>query len=157
MTSPRRRRAGALAVALAIGATPALAGCGSEVNLRPTTLIGRSASATTVLVAAGAENAVAGALTRYAGTRESGFLYGTGSPDDIATTVKNGRLIDMVVLPAGPGLDRVEDELLKPASRFGRVGSTTYYLGAVTSKALAFITWLSSRPGQVALRANGVR
>jgi hypothetical protein len=146
-----------LAVVLATGAAPALAGCGREADLKPTTLIGRSSVATSVLLDPAVEKVMAPTFKRYVNGRKRGFRYGAGSPDEIASTVKNGRLIDLVILPAGPGLDRVENELLTPPTLLGTVGSTTYYLGAVTAKALPFVKWVPSPAGRATLRANGVR
>jgi hypothetical protein len=153
----RRRAAVALAVALAVGGTPALAACGRQADVKPVTRVGRAAPTTTVLVDPVAEQALAANFKKYARGRKPGFRYGAGSADDIASTVKHGRPIDMVVLPEGPALDRVEDELLEPATLLGTIGATRYYVGAVTSRALPFTAWVLSPNGRATLRANGVR
>lgn len=149
---PRARRVLALTAAVAF----ALTGCAKDVYVKPTTPVGRANAATAVLVDSPAEKPVTGVIKGYLHGRKAGFRYGAGDPDDIAETVKNGRLIDVVVLPAGPGLDRVKDELLQPPLRLGRIGSTDYYLGTVTSKGLLFTKWLQTLSGQAQLRLHGV-
>jgi hypothetical protein len=151
----RRRALPLLGVALA--ALLALAGCGSEAYVKPVTLIGDPNGAVVTLIDPAARRAVIGAVPGAVKGKKVSIWYGTGTADDIAATVKNGRTVDLVVLPAGTALDRVSDELVQTPSLLGTLGSTRYYAGAVTSKALPVVTYWEGPQGRAKLRKMGLR
>jgi len=154
----RRRLLSFLGVALV--ALLVLAGCARETYVKPLTLVGTSQGAVLTLMVPSIRPAVVaavpGALPGKPAARKVGVRYGTGTADDIAATVKNGRPIDLVVLPAGPALDRVSDELLQPPSLLGTLGSTRYYAGAVTARALPLLKYWEGLQGRAKLRAAGL-
>lgn len=153
----RRRPLSFLAVALV--ALLVLAGCAREAYVKPLTLVGTSKGAVLTLMVPSVRRAVVAAVPGALPGKPAekiGVRYGTGTADDIAATVKNGRLIDLVVLPAGPALDRVSDELLQPPSLLGTLGSTRYYAGAVTARALPLLKYWEGRQGRAKLRAAGL-
>jgi len=143
--------------ALVVAALLALAGCGREADVRPVTLVGHPKVAVFTLVEPQVQRAVIGALPTSVRGTKVGIRYGAGTPDDIAATVKNGQTIDLVVLPAGAALDRVTNELVQAPSLLGTLGSTRYYAGAVTSKALPIVTFWEGPQGRAKLRKMGMR
>jgi hypothetical protein len=116
---------------------------------------GRGGSAQTVLVDQGALGAVRAAVGPFLNGKSGRVRSGGGSAADIATTVKYGQRIDLVVLPAGPALQRVRDELIAPPEPIGRLAGTQYWAAPVTSLGLPFFTFLTSRNGAKVLRAHG--
>ncbi len=151
-------RRGVLAlVGAALAALLALAGCGSEADVEPVTLVGNPSGAVLTLLDSRVSRAVTAALPTSVRGRPVGIRYGTGTPDDMAATVKNGRTIDLVVLPAGPALDRVTDELVRAPVLLGSLGSTRWYGGAVTAKGLPILTYWEGPQGRVKLRRSGLR
>ena len=150
----RRHALPRLAVALA--ALLVLVGCGRDINVKPVTQLGTQHGVVLTLMVPSVQHAVTAAIPGALQGKKVGIRYGTGSPDDITATVKNGRLIDLVVLPAGPALERISDELLRTPSLLGTLGSTRYYAGAVTAKALPIVTYWEGPQGKTRLRRGGL-
>jgi hypothetical protein len=146
---------------VALVALLALGGCAREAYVKPLTLVGTSKGAVLTLTVPSAQQALIAAvpatLPGKPTAEKVGIRYGIGTPDDVAATVKNGRLIDLVVLPAGPALDRVSDELLQAPTLLGVLGSTRYYAGAVTARALPLVKYWEGPRGRAKLRSAGLR
>jgi hypothetical protein len=134
-----------------------LAACGRDTTVRAdrVTSSGEGYQAT-VLVDERALSAVSATFTPYL-TRLPGVVTaGAGSAADIATTVKHGQRMDVVILPAGPALDRVRGELILPPSPIGSLDGTEYWAGAVTARGLPFVTFLTTGRGAKVLQAQGL-
>ena len=148
-------RASRLLLAVVVGLLTVLAACGRDPTVRPDVVTGHGGRAQTILVDQGALRAVRAVIRPFLNGKPGRVSSGGGSAADIATTVKYGQRIDLVVLPPGPALDRVRDELLVPPAPIGRLGGTEYWAAAVTARGLPFFTFLTSRNGAKALRASG--
>ena len=150
MTSRRAARAGVGAVLVAL-----LAACGPGPNLVPRTTTGSHGRPTYVNVDAVARTAVLGGITAYVTAKNTKIISAAGTPDAVVTSVKRGAIVDVVVLPDGPELTRVSDELVKPPERIGVLGGRTYYVGTVTSRGLIFTKFLATAQGRAVLRQQG--
>jgi hypothetical protein len=108
-----------------------------------------------VLVDERALSAVSATFMPYL-TRLPGIVTaGAGSAADIATTVKHGHRMDVVILPTGPALDRVRGELILPPSPIGSLDGTEYWAAPVTAGGLPFVTFLTTGRGAKVLQAHG--
>ena len=145
----RLRGAGA-----ALAAVVLLAACGEE-PVAATTTAGTGGRAIGVLVAQAALAAVGDDIRQFVTTRPGRISWGGGTAEDIATTIKHGYRVSVVVLPSGPALDRVRDELLEPPTKIGALGPDTYWACAVDEFGRPFVRFLTSRAGQRVLRAHG--
>ncbi len=141
---------GALAVAGSVGA------CSGVTALQQRVSVGRGPGPRlTVAVAQPARAGVLAAAQVYARTHGGVLIMDDGSPELIATAVKDGMPTDAVVLPAGGALARVRDELVGAPAGIGTRGRLHYYAGAVTAEGLPFVRFLGSAAGLVALRGYG--
>lgn len=143
----------ALAVTAAVAT---VAACGAGPNLMPRTTTGATGRQTVVLMAAQARPAVMATITDFAATRRTEVVSAQGTPEAVIDSVKQGAVVDAVVLPAGAQLDRVRDELLAPPERVGRAGGVTWYVATVTGKGLPYARYLASPRGRAALARHGV-
>jgi ABC-type molybdate transport system substrate-binding protein len=141
--------------ALALAGVILLAGCGEEPPVATTQTVGPGSRQIQVLVEQGAEAALRGDIRQYVTSRKVAVSWGGGTAEAIATTVKHGYRIDVVVLPSGPALERVDDELLAPPAKLGTLRSTTYWACAVDQSGLSFVRFLTGRTGKGALRQQG--
>jgi hypothetical protein len=137
-----------------------VAGCADSPPVRTDAVAGRPGGRiASILADSTVLPAVRAAIPAYFGDRPRGsisrFATGGGSPADIATTVKHGFRVDAVVLPAGPSLDRVRDELVTAPVQIGELGTTAYWGAAVTVGALPFVRYLAGQ-GRHVLRAHGL-
>jgi len=130
--------------------------CGSGPNLVPRTTTGTTGLATVVLTDGTTRAAVLAGITDYVRARSGRIVSAVGTPNAVAGSVKQGAVVDAVVLPAGPALDRVRDELVTAPSRLGRVRGTVYYAAPVTSKGALFVQYLLTARGRAQLTAHGV-
>jgi hypothetical protein len=132
-----------------------LAACGSPGPLETKDTVGERTGAIAVLIDASALTPVRCAMGSFLTSKRRGVKYGAGAPDQIATSVKNGLPTDAVVLPPGPALDRIRDELASPPLPLPAVssGSTTFWVAAVTDRGLGFANFLAGRKGQAVLKS----
>jgi hypothetical protein len=140
---------------IAVSLLALVAACGRDPTVRPDAVTGRGGAVQTVLVDQPALGAVRAAAGPFLRGRSGRLNTGGGSAADIATTVKYGQRIDLVVLPAGPALERVREELLLPPAPIGRLAGTEYWAGAVTVRGLAFWKVLTSPRGAKLLHTQG--
>jgi hypothetical protein len=87
----------------------------------------------------------------YLDSKRRGIKYGAGAPEQIATTVKTGLPTDAVILPPGPALDRIREELASPPLPFLPTPTTTFWVAPVTDRGLSFARFLAGRRGSTAL------
>jgi hypothetical protein len=139
----------------ALAASMLLAACGQEAPVATTETAGPGPDQVRVLVEQGAVGALGSDIQQFVATRPVRVRWGAGTADEIATTVKQGYRFSVVVLPTGPALDRIRDELLAPPTRLGRLGSTTYWACPVDRYGLPFLRFLTSRTSTRVLRAHG--
>ena len=139
----------------ALAASMLLAACGQESPLETTETAGPGPGQVLVLVEQGAVGALGSDIQQFVATRPVRVRWGAGTADEIATTVKQGYRFSVVVLPTGPALDRIRDELLAPPTRLGRLGSTTYWACPVDRYGLPFLRFLTGRTSTRVLRAHG--
>ena len=130
-----------------------LIACGGAGPLQTNTVVGQKSGAIAVLIDAPAVPAVRCAMDSYLGQTGRGIKYGAGAPDQIATTVKDGLPTDAVILPPGPALDRIRDELASPPLPFLSTSSTTFWVAPVTDRGLSFARFLAGRRGSAALNS----
>ena len=142
------------AVVAALAAAMLLAGCGEQ-PLAATRTAGADGRQIDVLVDQAALAAVGTDVERFLATRPGRITWGGGTADDIATTIEHGYRISVVVLPSGPALERVRDELVAPPVRLGTRGSTTYWACAVDQFGLPFVRFLTGRGSRQLLREHG--
>jgi hypothetical protein len=148
--TPDVRRAGlALAAAMLLGA------CGADRPVPTTETAGWGGRQIEVLVEQGALGALGEDIRQFVARRPAQVSWGGGTADAIATTVKHGYRISVVVLPSGPALDRIRDELLAPPTRLGRLGSATYWACPVDQYGSSFMRFLTGRASLRVLRAQG--
>ena len=147
----RTARVPALALAVAL----LLSACAEEPPAWPTQTAGPGRFEVRVLVERPALTALQSDIDGYVATRPVLVSWGGGTADDIAATVKQGYRISVVVLPSGPALDRIRDELVAPPTRLGTLGSQTYWAGSVDQYGLSLVRFLAGRTSQRVLRAQG--
>jgi hypothetical protein len=116
---------------------------------------GSGGSEVQVLVEQAALGALSADIHQFVATRRARVSWGGGTADAIAITVKQGYPIRVVVLPSGPALERVRDELIAPPSRLGTLGSQTYWACPVDRFGLSFVRFLGGRTSQRVLRSQG--
>jgi hypothetical protein len=153
----RPRRAGGLLAGAAAAAV--LAGCGSASptsTMGPQTITGKATHGIIVLGDATLQQAMTSGITGYTRTGRERITSALGTPDAVATAVKDGRIVDVVVLPSGPALDRVRNELVTAPEPIGQVAGTQYWAAAVTGRGLGFFRYLHSRPGAALLARAGL-
>jgi hypothetical protein len=139
----------ALAVVLLLG------GCAEDQPVQVTQTAGTGGSETQVLVEQAALGALGADIHQYLATRRARISWGGGTADEIAATVKHGYPIRVVVLPSGPALERVRDELIAPPTRLGTLGSQTYWACPVDRFGLSLVRFLGSRTSQRVLKSQG--
>jgi hypothetical protein len=130
-----------------------LAACGNPGPLNTKDAVGEKAGAIAVLIDSPALTPIRCAMGSYLDANRRGVKYAAGTPDQIAETVKNGLPTDVVVMPLGPALDRIRDELARPPLPVLATGSTTFWVAGVTDKGLAFADFLTGRKGRAALQS----
>ena len=108
-----------------------------------------------MLVEQAALAAVGDDIRQFVATRRGRINWGGGTAEDIATTIKHGYRVSVVVLPSGPALDRVRDELLEPPAKIGALGPDTYWACAVDQFGRPFVRFLATRAGRLVLQAHG--
>ena len=145
----------AAAPVLALAAAMILAACGEEPPVPTTQAAGSGGREIQVLVDQSVLGALGADIREFVSTRQARVRWGGGTADAIATTVKHGYRISVVVLPSGPALERIRDELLAPPTRLGTVGSTTYWACPVDQYGLSFLRFLPGRASQRVLRSHG--
>ena len=145
----------AAAPVLALAAAMLLAACGEEPPVPTTEAAGSGGREIQVLVDQSVLGALGADIREFVSTRQARVRWGGGTADAIATTVKHGYRISVVVLPSGPALERIRDELLAPPTRLGTVGSTTYWACPVDQYGLSFLRFLPGRASQRVLRSQG--
>jgi hypothetical protein len=149
MTRALRPVASLLAAVLLLGA------CGEQAPAEPTETAGSLEHPLQVLVDEGALDALATDIHQFVSLRPAGVSWGGGTAEAIATTVKHGYRISVVVLPSGPALDRIRDELLSPPTRLGRLRGVTYWVCTVDKSGQTFVRYLTGRVSQRVLRSQG--
>jgi ABC-type molybdate transport system substrate-binding protein len=142
-------------VALALAAALLLPACAAGPPVATTETAGPGDRGVQVLVEHAALPALTADIQEFVTTRPAQISWGGGTADAIATTVKNGYRVSVVVLPSGPALDRVRDELVAPPARLGRLGRATYWACPVDQYGLPFLRFLTSRRSVRVLRAHG--
>jgi ABC-type molybdate transport system substrate-binding protein len=148
-------RFGSPAGALAVAAALLLSGCAEGPPARATETAGTGEREIQVLVEQAALGAIGSDIRQFVKTRPARVSWGGGSADAIATTVKHGYRVSVVVLPSGPALDRVRDELVAPPTRLGTLASATYWACPVDQFGLSFLRFLTGRTSKRVLRAHG--
>jgi hypothetical protein len=150
-----RHRRALSAVAVAVALVLAVSACGSDGSVQPDLQSGRGGRTPTVLAEEHALPVVRAAIDPFLGGKRGRVSSGGGSATDVATTVKDGYRIDVVVLPAGAGLERVREELLLPPARLGTLAGTEYWAAVITARGLPFWKFLTGARGMKVLRAHG--
>jgi hypothetical protein len=146
---------GPRAAGATIGAALLLAGCAAQPPVEATRTAGSDGRQIQVLVDQPAVGALGTDIQQFVATRQVRVSWGGGTPDAIATTVKDGYRISVVVLPSGPALDRIRDELVAPPTALGTLGSATYWAAPVDQFGLPLVRFLTGRTSQRVLRAQG--
>ena len=146
---------GIRAAALALVPAVVLVACGEGQPVQTTESAGDGGREIQVLVEQGAMGALGRDIRQFVTTRSARVRWGGGTAEAIATSVKHGYRISVVVLPSGPALDRIRDELLAPPTRLGRLGSATYWACPVDQYGLSFVRFLTGRASQRVLRSQG--
>jgi hypothetical protein len=144
-------------VTLAVATALLLSGCGEAQPVATTQTVGAGRSEVRVLVEHAALAGLRADIDRFVTTRPLLISSGGGTADAIAATVKQGYRISVVVLPSGPALDRVRDELLAPPTRLGTLGAQTYWLCTVDRYGAPLARFLAGRTSQRVLRSQGFR
>jgi hypothetical protein len=144
-----------IALAASALAVAGLTGCGPGPNLVPKTTTGSHGRATIINVDAGAQEQLLGTIKAYVAAKNTRIVSASGTPDAVATAVKHGAVIDVVILPEGPALRRVSDELVLPPERLGTLDGTVYYVGTVTSRGLLWTKFLRTAQGRAILANQG--
>jgi hypothetical protein len=148
------RRVVRSAVAL-LAAAVLLAGCAEDPPVSATETAGSDGRQIQVLVEQAALGALGADIRTFVATRPARISWGGGTADAISTTVKNGYRISVVVLPSGPALDRIRDELVAPPTRVGTLGPDTYWACPVDQFGSSLVRFLTSRTSKRVLRAHG--
>lgn len=91
----------------------------------------------------------------FQAVRRTRFYVSTGTPEQAAMAVKDGMVVDVVILPKGAALNRVRDELVTPPVAFGVRDGVTYEAAAVTSTGLLYVRYLQTAGGEAVLGAAG--
>jgi hypothetical protein len=141
--------------ALALAGALLLSACAEGPPVWPTETAGPGKFEVRVLVDDGALGALRTDIDRFVVTRPVLVSWAGGTADDIAATVEQGYRISVVVLPSGPALDRIRDELLAPPTRLGTLGSQTYWACPVDRYGLPLVRFLGGRVSQQVLRSQG--
>jgi hypothetical protein len=147
------RRIGAVALALVVAVLSAA--CSGQQPVPVTATAGTKGRVIEVLVEQPALAAVRSDIDLFVSRRATRVSSGGGTADAIATTVKHGYRIDAVVLPSGPALDRVADELLEPPMRLGTLRSTTYWACDIDRFGRPFAHFLATPASERVLHAHG--
>jgi len=150
----RRGHRRAAAVAAVVGAVASLSACADHGTVLTQDTVGDSSVAINVLIDTPAVPPVRCVMRVYVRGEARGIKFGGASAEEIATTVKDGQRVDLVILPAGSALDRIRDELAAPAAPLAAVSRNTYWVGAVTNKGLAFARFLTGRQGHLAFASH---
>jgi hypothetical protein len=130
-----------------------LTACADTGTIRASEVVGPGGGAFTVLIDTPAVPAIRCATERYLRGAKSGIAIGAGAPDHIVRTIKYGLPGDVVILPAGPALDRVRNELATPPLSVVTISTTTFWAGAVTDRGLRYIHYLAGRYGRAVLES----
>ena len=154
LTPCRRRRVAAVA-SLAVCVLGLVAACGTSETVAAKTVLGQRTGSAVVLLDTSAAAALRCAMAAYVRAQPSGGIrLGIAAADQIANAVKDGEFVDVVVLPPGPALDRLRDELVIPPVQIMPSTSSTLWVGAVTDRGLRFTRFLTGRAGRAALRSQ---
>jgi hypothetical protein len=145
------------AVTVAVIGALLLSACGEAQPVATTQTVGPGRSEVRVLVEQAALAALRADIDRFAAVRPVRISSGGGTADAIAATVKQGYRISVVVLPSGPALDRVRDELLAPPTRLGDLGAQTYWLCTVDRYGVPLARFLGGRTSRRVLQSQGFR
>jgi hypothetical protein len=158
---PSPRTVARLAALLLLGTTAA-AGCGAGPDLQPRTTVGTVQPSrtidrdTVILVADGARDALTAGLEDFTTARKTGMVTAYGTPEEIATSVMHGSVVDAAVLPEGPELDRITGELLTPPVVIGRASGGTWVIAVITSRGLPLAEYLTGDRGRAVLSSHQV-
>jgi ABC-type molybdate transport system substrate-binding protein len=144
-------RTGAAALAAAV----LLTGCAEDPPVPTTETAGPDGRHIQVLVEQPALDALGADIRQFVATRSVPVSWGGGTADAITATVKQGYRISVVVLPSGPALDRIRDELVAPPTRLGTLGPATYWACPVDQFGLPLVRFLTGRTSKRVLRAQG--
>jgi len=131
------------------------AACSGGTGLSRQITTGKAGGVTILLTDDAPRAAVASEIAAFAQEKRSRVVSSDGSPTAVATAVKDGKPVDVVVLPAGPALERVRDELVEPPVALGTLASTPYWAAAVTDRGLDFVKFLRTAPATALLRVHG--
>ena len=153
--TPALRRPARLAATAAVAAL-LCSGCGPGPNLMPRRTAGTTGRSTIVLMVAPTRAAVLAGVDAFVKGRGSRIVSAVGTPAEVATSVKDGAVVDAVVLPSGPDLDRVRNELVAAPLPLGTVAGTPYWAAPVTYRGLVFAQFLQTPQGRSLLHAHGV-
>jgi ABC-type molybdate transport system substrate-binding protein len=140
---------------LALAAASLLSGCATGPPVPAAETAGTDGRQIQVLVEQAALGALGADIHQFLSTRDARISWGGGTADAIVATVKDGYRVSVVVLPSGPALERVRDELVAPPTRLGRLGSATYWACPVDQYGLSFVRFLTGRTSQRVLRSQG--
>jgi hypothetical protein len=139
------------ALAALVPVVALLTGCGDAGTLHAKTLVGEKTGAIAILIDTPVAPAIRCTMDVYLKGRRRGIKYGAGGPDQIATAVKRGEPTDVVIMPPGPALDRIRDELASPPQPFLVTTAATFWVAPVTDRGLGFARFLTSRKGKALL------
>ena len=143
-------------LASVVAATTLLTACGEQPPVETTETAGPLDRSLQVLVEQRAVDALATDIGQFVAERPTATVsWGGGTAEDIATTVKQGYRNSVVVLPSGPALDRIRDELLDPPARLGQLKGVTYWVCTVDKSGRPFARYLTSRRSLRVLRSQG--
>jgi ABC-type molybdate transport system substrate-binding protein len=140
---------------LALAAASLLSACAAGPPVPATKTAGTDGRQIQVLVEQAALGALEADIHQFLSTRDARISWGGGTADAIVTTVKDGYRVGVVVLPSGPALERVRDELVAPPTRLGMLGSATYWACPVDQYGLSFLHFLAGRNSKRVLRSQG--
>ncbi|MGZ4651099.1 MAG: hypothetical protein ACXV3A_11260 [Kineosporiaceae bacterium] len=132
-------------------------GCGRPGLGDATTVVGGSGREVSVLVDEHVTSALAATFTPFLDSRPVRVAWAAGPADNLAETVKAGYRFDVVVLPSGPALDRVRDELAGRPVSIGALDGTRYWAAPITARGVPFVAFVAGRSGARVLRAHGLR
>ncbi len=143
-------------LASVVAATMLLTACGEQPPVETTQTAGSQDSGLQVLVEQRAVDALATDIGQFVAQRPMATVsWGGGTAEAIATTVKQGYRNSVVVLPSGPALDRIRDELLDPPARLGQLRDVTYWVCTVDKTGRPFARYLTGRRSLRVLKSQG--
>jgi len=145
-----------VAALLGVVTLAGLTACSSGSALGPRATAGTATEHTVVLLDDAARPAVSAGIDDFVAEARAEVVSAAGTPAAVAGSVKDGEIVDVVVLPAGADLERITDELVADPAPVGRAGGTTYFAAAVTARGLPFAQYLTTARGRQVLLTHGV-